>query len=109
MTKDIMTGDLRDLHTYLNTLRQDGIVPVHSNPTLTQCGICRVLPKNNTKLSSNTDLKHIETHDSTNQVSQHQLMGVFAANVHDVTHYTHETLIVCTTYIYTRSGKGHPP
>ncbi len=65
MTKDVMTGDLRDLHTYVNTLRQDGILPVHSNPTLTQCGICRVLPKIDTNLSSNTDLQQMETHGLT--------------------------------------------
>jgi hypothetical protein len=68
MTKDIMVGDLRDLHTYINTCRANGMLPADSLATVSKCGYCRAYPKKDTQQSSNTNLKSIETQGTPNLV-----------------------------------------
>ena len=68
MTKDIMTGDLRDLHTFLNTCRSDAMLPADSLATVTKCGSCRVYPIRNTQQSSNTNLEKFATQGPQNFV-----------------------------------------
>ncbi len=69
-----MTGDLRDLHTFINTCRADGMLPVDSIATVSKCGSCRVYPKNNTQQRSNTNLRKIDAQGTTNLVLSYLIL-----------------------------------